>query len=44
MDLEKHKPKPLSKEEIKEIEYQNNFEIFEEEKKESKAKKRLTLK
>lgn len=44
MDLEKHKTKPLSEEEIKEIEYQNNFEIFEDEKKESKAKKRLTLK
>lgn len=30
MDLDKHKPKPCTEEELKEIETQNNFEIIEE--------------
>lgn len=33
MDLDKHKPKPCTEEELKEIEIQNNFEIIEENKK-----------
>ena len=33
MDLDKHKPKPCTEEELKEIEIQNNFEIIEERKK-----------
>jgi len=30
MDLDKHKPKPCTEEELKEIEIQNNFEIIED--------------
>lgn len=33
MDLDKHKPKPCTEEELKEIEIQNNFEIVEDRKK-----------
>jgi len=33
MELDKHKPKPCTEEELKEIEIQNNFEIVEDNKK-----------
>ena len=32
MDLDKHKPKPCTEEELKEIEIQSNFEIIEDKK------------
>jgi hypothetical protein len=38
MDLDKHKPLPLTEEEIKDIEYQSNFEIIKD-KEESKRNK-----
>ena len=40
MDLDKHKPKPCTEEELKEIEIQNNFEIIEDKEVTKKGKKK----